>query len=106
MINTERALLASFLWSNDLGFDTSQAFKLEPNAFTSDDRKLIASKINEVTESEDRFYSLLNLELERTSQLEWLEIAKYTPFSFSQAKFYHDRLMQEYKRKLVMGRIL
>ncbi len=90
-LNIQRAILASFLWSNDVGTDTKDAFILNPHLFT-DDRLLIASKINEVTQTEDRFYSLLNLELENTSSQEWLFIAEQTPLSFSFAKKYYDSM--------------
>jgi len=89
--NIQRAILATFLWSNDLDIDTKDAFILNPHLFT-DDRHLIAAKINQVTQTEDRFYSLLNMELENTSQQEWLEISTQTPFSFSFAKKYYDNL--------------
>ena len=90
-LNIQRAILASFLWSNDVGTDTKDAFILNPHLFT-DDRLLIASKINEVTQTEDRFYSLLNLELENTSSQEWLEISTQTPLPFTYAKKMHDKM--------------
>ena len=90
-INIQRAILASFLWSNDMGMNTKDAFKLKPSLFT-DDRYLIASKINETTDTEDRFYGILNLELENTSPSEWLEISQQTPLPFTVAERYHNKL--------------
>ncbi len=90
-LNIQRAILASFLWSNDIGTDTKDAFLLNPHLFTGDS-KLIAAKINKVTETEDRFYSLLNLELENTSHNEWLQISIQTPLPFSLAKKYYNKL--------------
>lgn len=90
-VNIQRAILATFLWANDLEIDTKDAFILNPHFFT-EDRYLIASKINEITQTEDRFYGLLNLELENTSQQEWLHIAEQTPLPFSFAKKYYDKL--------------
>jgi len=98
--NIERALLATFLWSNDLWICTKDAFIMDTSIFTSQDRKLIASKINEVTKTEDRFYSLLNMEVENTCQHEWLNISGYTPFEFSLAKKYYDKLLSDYTNKL------
>ena len=98
--NIESALLGCFLWSNDLGIDTKDAFILDTSIFTNKDRKLIASKINEVTNTEDRFYSLLNMELENTCQHEWLNISEYTPFEFSLAKKYYDKLLLNYTNRL------
>ena len=89
--NIQRAILASFLWSNDMGMDTKDAFILNPHLFT-EDCYLIATKINEVTQTQDRFYGLLNMELETTSQNEWLEIAQQTPLPFSLAKKYYLKL--------------
>lgn len=90
-VNIQRAILATFLWANDTDTDTKDAFMLNQNLFT-DDRYLIASKINEVTDTADRFYGLLNLELENTSPAEWLEISAQTPLVFYFAKKYHDNL--------------
>ena len=90
-INIQRAVLATFLWSNDLQMDTKDAFTINPHLFTGD-LKLVAAKVNEVTKTEDKFYSLLNLELEQTSPSEWLEIAQQTPLPFSLAKRYYAKL--------------
>ncbi|MDM5264701.1 hypothetical protein PF327_10890 [Sulfurovum sp. XTW-4] len=102
-VNIERALLGSFLWSNDLGMDTKDAFILDTSLFTSDDRKLIASKINETTDTEDRFYSLLNMEIEQTSSHEWMEIAALTPFIFSLSKRYHEYLIEKRNDRIILG---
>jgi len=90
-INIQRAILASFLWSNDMGMDTMYAFTLNQHLFTGD-RYLIASKVNEITDTEDKFYGILNLELENTSQQEWMELSKMTPLPFTLAKKYHDNI--------------
>ncbi len=90
-INIQRAVLATFLWSNDLDMDTKDAFTLNPHLFTGD-RYLIASKVNDVTQTQDRFYGLLNLELENTSPQEWLYISEQTPLPFSLAKKYYSKL--------------
>lgn len=89
--NIQRAILATFLWSNDLQMDTKDAFEINPNMFNGDMR-LIAAKVNEVTQTDDKFYSLLNLELEKTSPREWLEIAQQTPLTFSLASKYYSKL--------------
>jgi hypothetical protein len=90
-INIQQAILASFLWSNDMSMDTKDAFQLNQHLFTGD-RYLIASKINEVTNTEDRFYGILNLELQNTSPDEWLNISTQTPLPFSYAKKMHDKM--------------
>ena len=88
-VNIQQAILASFLWSNDLNMNTKNAFILNPHFFTKD-RYLIASKINEVTNTEDKFYGLLNLELENISSQEWLNISTQTPLPLSYARKLHD----------------
>ncbi len=97
-INIQRAVLSSFLWSNDVGIDTKDAFILNQHVFTGD-RILIAAKINEVTETEYKFYSLLNMELENTSQEEWMEIAQQTPMPFSLTKRYYEKLGKDYMKR-------
>jgi len=92
-VNIQRAILSTFLWSNDLDIDTKDAFILNPHLFTGD-RYLIASKVNEATQTHDKFYGLLNLELENVSPQEWLEISTQTPLSFSFAKKYYDKLTE------------
>ena len=98
-INIQRAVLSTFLWSNDTGLDTKDAFTLNPYVFTGD-RVLIASKINEVTDTEDKFYSLLNMELENTSLEEWMEIAQQTPMPFSLAKRYYEKLESDNRERI------
>ncbi len=98
-VNIQRAVLSSFLWSNDVGIDTEDAFILNPHVFTGD-RILIASKINEVTETEDKFYSLLNMELENTSREEWMEITQQTPLVFSFAKRCYEKLEADNRERL------
>ena len=98
-INTQRAILASFLWCNDLGMPTKEAFLLNVDAFT-DDRRLIASKINEVTTTKDRHYSILNMELENTSQQEWLKISEQTALPFAYAKKMHNTLTDNRKEMI------
>lgn len=87
----QRAILSTFLWSNDLHYDTKEAFLINPNLFTGD-RKLIAAKINEVTNTDDRFYGLLNLELEQTFTTEWMELAIQNTLSFKFALRYYNEL--------------
>jgi len=89
-VNIQRAILATFLWSNDIGTDTKDSFFLNHHLFTGD-RFLIASKINEQTAG-DKFYGLLNLELENTSQVEWMAISEQTPLTFDVSKRYHDNM--------------
>ena len=90
-VNIQRSILATFLWSNDMGMGTKDAFPLNPHLFT-EDRYLIASKINEVTDTADKFYGILNLELENTSPQEWVHIAEQTPLPFTYAQKLHDKL--------------
>jgi len=90
-INIQRAILASFLWANDLMINTDEAFILNSNFFTGD-RKTIASKINEETRK-DRFYGMLNLVIENSNTAEWMEISAQTPLPISVAKRYHDSMI-------------
>ncbi len=101
-INIQRAILATFLWSNDMDINTDDAFLLDLSLFT-DDRKLIASKINEVTDTEDRFYGILNMELENTSPDEWLAISEQTPLIFSYINQCHKKLHDTYNNNILRG---
>ncbi len=100
--NIQRAILSTFLWSNDLAIDTHNAFMLDLDVFNGD-AYLIASKINEVTQTEDRYYGILNLELENTSAIEWMEILAQTAMPFSVVKRYHSKLQQDYRQKISRG---
>ncbi len=90
-INIQRSVLSTFLWSNDLGMDTKDAFTLNTSLFTGD-RYLIASKINETTNTPERYYGILNMEIENTSPAEWLEISTQTSLPFSLVKKLHNNL--------------
>jgi len=101
-IDIQRATLASFLWADDLGLDTKDAFLLDPYVFDGD-RRVIAHKINDTTQTEDRFYSLLNMRIQNEVPHEWMEISTYTPFSLERAKLYHDDLVRERNNKIISG---
>ncbi len=102
-VSYQTAILASFLWcvDTDTQKDTENAFMLDLSVFDGE-RRTIASKINEQTQ-ENHYYSMLNIEIEQTSNTEWLEMSKVTIVSLNQAKAYHALLQKEYRQNLVRG---
>jgi len=88
--NIQESILATFLWSNDMGIDTKDAFTLNLRHFTGD-LYLVAAKVNEVTATDDKFFGMLLLELENTSPQAWLDISQQTPMPFSVVKRLHDK---------------
>ena len=96
-INIERSILSSFLWSNDLGIDTGNAFILDENVFTGI-RKQIATAINEETNG-DRYYGLLNMRIENSQNEEWMELSQQTPTCFSFTKKNYNYILSQYRLK-------
>lgn len=95
-INIERSILSSFLWANDVGTDTSYAFKLDEAVFTGD-RKLIARAINQETDTEGRYYGLLNMRIENSLNHEWIELSMQTPTGLSFAKKNYEYILADYR---------
>ncbi len=99
----ENAVLASFLYANDVGEDAENAFILAEDCFTSSYRRRVATKINATT-TVDKAYSLLSYELENATlgsvfEAEWINILAQTPLPFTLAKRYHDDVVLECKSK-------
>ena len=100
--NIQCALLSSFLWSDDMGIDKKDAFRVDVSVFDND-FKQIAEKINDTTETNERFYSLLNLQIENAAPSQHFEIATQTPLPFSLAKKYHEQLVKDRNNKIIIG---
>ena len=106
-IDRENAVLASFLYSDDMGTDKTQAFILDSDIFTSSYRRATANKINEETNN-DKMYGYLSVTLQDLTigtafENEWTDIIGYTgqtPMPFSVSKRYYDDLKVEYKKRL------
>ncbi len=103
-IDRENAVLASFLYADDMGTDKTQAFELDSNIFTSSYRRATANKINDETNG-DKQYGYLSVTLgdltEGTEfEQEWINILAQTPMPFSVVKRMHNDLEIEYKKRL------
>jgi hypothetical protein len=101
----ENAVLSSFLYSNDMGEDTSKAFLLSEDAFTSAFRRRVATRINATTAT-DKAYSFLSYEIENTIggtiyENAWLDILAQTPLPFSLARRYHNDIRKDYSDETV-----
>jgi len=102
----ENAVLASFLDVDDLYMDKTNTFLLSEDAFTSEFRKRIATKINATTAT-DKAYGFLRYELETSVEgtifeQAWCEISginAQTPLPLSLAKRYHDDIRKDYNKK-------
>ena len=106
-INRENALLATFLYADDLGIDKTDTFILDSNIFTSAYRRATANKINEETGG-DKFYGYLLTTIEDLTkntnfEHEYIDIISQNALCFSVAKRYHDDLKTEYKSRIAKG---
>ena len=104
-IDRENSILASFLYANDMGADTTEAFQLNPNIFTSAYRRATANKINDETNGE-KYYGYLSITLEAHTkgtvyEQDWLDILSQTPMPFSVIKRIHSDLEHEYSNRLL-----
>ena len=96
----ENAVLASFLYADDMGEDTSKSFILSEDAFTSDFRRRVAIRINATT-TIDKAYSVLSYDIEykiggTIYEQPWIDILAQTPLPFSLANRYHDDIKKAY----------
>ena len=108
----ENAVLASFLYADDMGEDTSKAFQLSEDAFTSDFRRRVAVKINATTAT-DKAYAVLSYDIENkiggtVFEQQWNEIVSasglsQTPLPFSLALRYHDDIRKAYDNNIAKG---
>ena len=77
--------------------DNKGAFLLDVSLFNSD-LKHIAELVNDVTQTEDRYYSMLNMKIEKSFPNQWLQISKSAcTMPFSVVKRYHDDLVMKGK---------
>ena len=109
IIDRENAVLASFLYADDMGTDKTEAFELDQKAFTSSYRRATANKINDETKG-DKMYGYLSLTLEGHTEgtiyeQEWIDILAQTPLPFSAAKRIHSDLFTEYENRLLKASI-
>ncbi len=106
-IDRENAVLASFLYSDDMGTDKTESFELDSNIFTSSYRRATANKINDETNG-DKQYGYLSITLEALTEntefeQEWINILAQTPMPFSVVKRIYADLQKEYKARIVKG---
>ena len=102
-LSVKDSILASFIWSADVGMDTKDVFLLDVSLFKDDESKALALMINKETSGE-RYYSLLNMKIEQTMPSLWLRLSAQTPFIFTVLKRVHDDLRMKNKN-IIMGRI-
>lgn len=103
-INTENAILASFLYADDIGFDKADTFELNSKLFTSSYRRAVADKINDET-NHDKMYGFLSITLEEHTkntsyEHEWTDILAQTPYPIAQSKRLHEKLEEAYKERI------
>ena len=71
-LSVKDSILASFIWSADVGMDTKDVFLLDVSLFKDDESKALALMINRETSGE-RYYSILNMKIEQTMPSLWLK---------------------------------
>ena len=106
----ENVILASFLDVDDLMMNKEDTFLLSEDAFTSEFRKRIATKINATT-STDKAYGFLRYELETSVEgsiyeQQWSEISginAQTPLPLTLAKRYHNDVRKAYNEAIIKG---
>ena len=103
--NTENAVLATFLYADDMGYNKNDAFKLDSNVFTNSYRRAVANKINDETDS-DKMYGFLSVTLEEQTantkfEQDWIDIISQSPLTFNVAKRYYERLQEAHKQRLL-----
>ena len=104
IIDRENAVLASFLYADDVGTDKTQAFNLDSNIFTNEYRRAVANKINDEMDG-DQFMGYLSITLEGQTEgtvfeKDWIDILAQTPMPFSVVNRIHNDLKVEYKKRL------
>ena len=102
----ENAVLASFLYADDLGIEKTDTFPLAEDAFTTDFRRRVATKINAATTT-DKYYSLLSYEIESavTNTIyedHFINILAQTPLPFSLAARYHSDIVRDYNNNFTI----
>jgi len=106
-IDRENAVLASFLYADDMGTDKKQSFELDSRIFTSSYRRATANKINDETNN-DKMYGYLSVTLQDLTantmyEQEWINILAQTPLPFSMAKRIHNDLIVEFNNRIAKG---
>ncbi len=103
----ENAVLASFLFADDMGTDTKDAFFLSEDAFTSAFRRRVAIRINATT-AVDKAYALLSYDMQEsiegtTYEQEWINILAQTPMPFSLVERYHKDIRRAFNERIIRG---
>ena len=97
--NIECAILATFLYANEMSENISWTYPLDLSVFTSPLRVRVAERVNNVS---DGCYGFLSYELEdkiagTIHESDWLDILAQTPLSNS--RVYHDSLVKQEKMR-------
>ena len=100
----ENAILATYIYADDMGIDKSEAFTLDSKVFTSSYRRAVAEKLNTETDG-DKNYGYVGVEMEDmtagTSHEQcWIDILAQTPLTFSFAGKYYTKLIGNYEDRI------
>ena len=97
VINIERAILATFLYSNDLGDNLENVYKLDLRAFSTEFNKRVAEMINNEKNGNYGFLSYtLEEKVEGTKyEQDWIEILAQSSLGLKLSKRYHDTLLKK-----------
>jgi len=102
-VDMENALLAAFLYLDDLFFCKDDVFNINENIFTSSYRRAVAAKINDESKNE-KMYGFLSMAIEEKTagtkfEQEWCDIISQNPMGLNVAKRIQLKLEDEYKKR-------
>ena len=102
--NIEDAILATYLFANDLDLNLDKAFKLDLDVFSTRYRQSVAKSINSV---KNGYYGLLSIRLEEKVigteyELDFLNILSQTPLTLRIAEQYHLHLQKKIKFRSIV----
>ena len=106
LINIERAILSTFLLSNDLGDDLKNIYKLDLRAFSTPLMKRIADKVNSEAEGNYGYLCYIIEESIKGSayEEEFLFIIGQGSLTLKYSKRYYDHLLKLKLERLMNGR--
>ncbi len=97
VLNIERAILATFLYANDLEDNLDEIYFLDTRAFSTPFNQRVAQKINEV---KDSGYGFLSYQIEDSIEgtqyeQEFLYILEQTSLGLKFSKSYYQALLKK-----------
>lgn len=107
MLNTQNAILSSFLFANNIGENIEDAFILDETVFNTPLTNRIAHKINEETLNDKMYgFQLVSIEddLKGTKfETEFIDILSQLPLPLTVAQRLHDKLIKKCKQRIAIG---